>query len=93
MSDHAALDGDGDDDAGLVKEIANSEAIKSWKQGILTCMIVLATGWSRRVRSAHDPQPPRRRALVVVSILVVILAGMALNHSHPWVGALFRLLG
>lgn len=93
MSDQAAPGAGGDDDgAGLVKTVAESEAVKSCKQAILTCLILIANGWSCRLRSVRDPQQPRRWAVVVMTAMSLAVAGTALTHSHLW--AMFvRFLG
>jgi hypothetical protein len=93
MSDQAAPGAGGDDDgAGLVKTVAESKAVESFKKTLLTCLILIANGWSCRLRSVRDPQQPRRRAVVVMSAVSLAVAGTALTHSHLW--AMFvRLFG
>lgn len=90
MSDQAAPPG-GDDDAGLVKTIAESEAVKSWQHTIRTCMIILAVGQTRR-GSSHDREAARRRLPLGVVVVLLSGASLALTHWHAW-AALVRLVG
>lgn len=64
-----------DDDAALaaLRQVADRDTVRSFKETFLTCMVI------RAVR--RTPRTPRRRA--VVSILT-LAAGLAGVHWHAW---------